>query len=613
MAANALPTAQWAAALGVAELRKPQVEAIMAALSGQDSLVLLPTGAGKSLCFQALPRVSRTPGLVVVVSPLLSLQEDQVAKLVARGYRARAISSARSPAENKDTLSKLQEAARHGDDVEMPVELLYCSPEALVTNKLLTVCAGLARRGRLLLVAVDEAHCISQWGHDFRSAYLRLGGALRGSLPDTVPLMALTATATPRVAADIRASLRLRTDLAVVRGSMNRPEIKYEVVLVDGLADHDSAQAHLGRLLMSKELAGKCGVVYCATREQTEHLASVLQKAKIRACAYHAGLSTATRKSAQAGWLGGTATDVMCATVAFGMGVDKADVRFVIHWALPQSFEAYVQESGRAARDGRPARSVVYYCDKDASTARFLIGKVNKAGKGPDQAGDGGSGGGNAGGGSDGDASSESVDRKLAALQRVVDYCIAPAGCRRRRLLAHFGEEVPPGCGGARCCDACAAPTEVKAAVARMALNQEKEATRRRAGHETRELEEERRAAMGARKRVHGDRHDTGLIDGDDSDDEAAHRSAEGNGVGRAGPSMGHGGGGGGGEGVFVPVLPARSHGRVASKAKRAPQQQQQQLRSKLSRLERREADDDEREQSAGMSAAQKLKARLGM
>jgi ATP-dependent DNA helicase RecQ len=216
---RAVPSrAEVAAALALPSLRPGQYEAIVAALNGRDSLVLLPTGAGKSACFQALPRVAGRRGVVVVVSPLLSLHQDQVSALVARGYRARSLSSARPAAENKETLRLLREMAEEragdsaGDGSEgraaagprglAPIELLYCSPEALVHGKLLGALGALARRRRLLLVAVDEAHCISSWGHDFRHSYLRLGGALREALPDgSTPLMALTATATPQVTA----------------------------------------------------------------------------------------------------------------------------------------------------------------------------------------------------------------------------------------------------------------------------------------------------------------------------------------------------------------------------------------------------------------------------
>lgn len=621
---------QIAASCGMPMLRPGQHEAIAAALSGRDCLVLLPTGAGKSLCFSALPRLAQ--GMVVVVSPLLALIDDQVASLVSRGYAARSLSSAQSKDANKQTLALLEgEMASAGVCSQpLPIELLYCSPEAMSSGKLLGALAAVGRAGRLLCVAVDEAHCISSWGHDFRTSYLKLGGALRNALPRSTPLMALTATATRRVADDIVAQLRLR-DPRVVRASSNRAEIFYEVVLSDTLGDGQTALSHLvHRLRTDERFTQQCGLVYCATREATVTLgarpsthtalfvpccvcrcalsltadahtsdapspprlarsppplaARGLEENRLSARPYHAGLSMRERQETQQSWLEGS-TRIICATVAFGMGVDKDCVRYVVHWGVPQSFEAFVQESGRAARDGKPATSVVYYDDQAASLARFMITKTTG------QAREGREEGGGSSGSSDGvDAT---LGRKLAALESVVEYCTAVSGCRRRRILAHF-DEVPPAApssaaaSAVRCCDACRSPKAVSEAAGTLAtwrLSQRPSAGGGALRAEARQAEEEQKAAMGARKRVHGDKHDTGLIDGDDSDDEHARRRAEGNGMARAG-------------GNAIKPVAARKGPRLSKAA----------LNSRLARLEAREEEDEDE----GPSAMARLRAKLG-
>ena len=624
---------QMAARLNVPMLRPGQHEAIAAALSGRDCLVLLPTGAGKSLCFSALPRLAQ--GMVVVVSPLLALIDDQVASLVSRGYAARSLSSAQSKDANKQTLALLEgEMASAGVCSQpLPIELLYCSPEAMSSGKLLGALAAVGRAGRLLCVAVDEAHCISSWGHDFRTSYLKLGGALRNALPRSTPLMALTATATRRVADDIVAQLRLR-DPRVVRASSNRAEIFYEVVLSDTLGDGQTALSHLvHRLRTDERFTQQCGLVYCATREATVTLgarpsthtalfvpccvcrcalsltadahtsdapspprlarsppplaARGLEENHLSARPYHAGLSMRERQETQQSWLEGS-TRIICATVAFGMGVDKDCVRYVVHWGVPQSFEAFVQESGRAARDGKPATSVVYYDDQAASLARFMITKTTgQAREGREE------GGGSSGSSGSSDGVDAALGRKLAALESVVEYCTAVSGCRRRRILAHF-DEVPPAApssaaaSAVRCCDACRSPKAVSEAAGTLAtwrLSQRPSAGGGALRAEARQAEEEQKAAMGARKRVHGDKHDTGLIDGDDSDDEHARRRAEGNGMARAG-------------GNAIKPVAARKGPRLSKAA----------LNSRLARLEAREEEDEDE----GPSAMARLRAKLG-
>lgn len=578
-----------ARALGLSSLRTGQYEAISAALRKRDCLVLLPTGAGKSLCFQAIPKVAA--GFVVVISPLISLQEDQVAAALSRGYRARSISSARTQAENKATLNLLRDS---GSSMVPPeLDLLYCAPEALVRGgKVLSALSANAQRGHLQLVAVDEAHCISSWGHDFRSAYLRLGGTLRashgGPLPlGAVPVMALTATATPQVVGDVSDQLQLRSPV-IVRGTMDRPELFYEVVLVDALPDTVTKESDLIRRLREPSMASKSGLVYCATRDKCLELSTSLSEAGISALCYHAGLSAAERSRAQSAWLAGEVR-VVCATVAFGMGVDKRDVRFVFHWNVPQSFEAFVQESGRAARDGMAAHSVVYYSDEDAGLARFLIKKATSSYKGESVGGEEGDWGKREG--------AHHLDRKLRAFESVVAHCMAGTGCRRRRILSHFGDAMASSSSSSaatpfKCCDACEWGPKVRDAAAEAAAkileNKQRSRPGTAGGWTMPEEQREQLEARGSLKQVRGDKHDTGLIDGQDSDDEAAERKAEGNGVAFAG----RGGG-------FVPVPARRGPVKLSKQA----------LKRRLASLEELEEEEERHEK---LSGAARLRARLG-
>ncbi|KAL1529378.1 hypothetical protein AB1Y20_000330 [Prymnesium parvum] len=461
---------------GLPCLRPGQWEAVSAALSGRDSAVFLPTGAGKSMCY-ILPALLSS-GVVVVISPLLSLIDEQVAKLAKLGVAAASISSARSKKENAAVLEML--AAR-----PPALRLLFVSPEAASTQRLLESLASLARARLLALLAVDEAHCVCQWGHDFRPSYLQLGTTVRNALQST-PLMALSATATHAVRASLTSQLRLREPVQISRG-FDRAEIFYEVVLKD-LPRAGGAYAHLlGRL--RGQHAAQCGIIFAATRAATGELALRLASDGVAAAAYHAGLAAGERASAQRRWMDGEVR-VMVATIAFGMGIDKRDVRFVIHWSLPQSFEAYYQESGRAARDGAQATSTLYYSEDDAGLARFLLRKTS---------------------------AEEMVAARTAAFARLVSYCRMSRGCRRASLLEHFGETRLPLARGAVCCDLCSTPAEAAAAAAALSLQEQSQCMEGGRSHTP--------GATAPHSRWKLDRHDTGLASSEsESEDEGQTR-----------------------------------------------------------------------------------------
>ena len=249
------------------------------------------------------------------------------------------------------------------------LDILYASPEGVASSRLLDALAEVRRRGLLRLIAVDEAHCIVSWGHDFRSAYLRLG-ALRKSLP--VPMMALSATATRAVRTELSSRLQMRAPEVVV-ASFDRPEIFFDVVLKELEIDDGFAR------LRASLRGGQCAIVYCQTRSATDEIASRLTEGGVATVGYHAGLSASARAEAQRKWQTGEVA-VVAATVAFGMGIDKADVRLVAHWQMPASFEALYQEAGRAARDGQPATATVYFSAEDARVARFILEKSTGGG-----------------------------------------------------------------------------------------------------------------------------------------------------------------------------------------------------------------------------------------
>ena len=383
---------------GFTSLRPQQEEAMRAVLQGRDSLVVLPTGGGKSLCFQA-PALVRQAGLALVVSPLISLMKDQVDTLVENGIEAACYNSALS-ADRKSSVSAGIREGRY--------RLLYVSPERLAGEG----SEGFIQRlSQVSYIAIDEAHCISQWGHDFRPEYRQLG-AMRDRFRG-VSFHAFTATATARVRRDIAAQLQLQSPVELV-GSFDRPNLLYRVLPRAGLKKQ--IQDVLARH------RGTAGIIYCTSRREVDALAAWLSSIGVRALPYHAGLADETRHRNQDAFINEEA-DVVVATVAFGMGIDRSDVRFVVHAGAPQSLEHYQQESGRAGRDGLEAECVLMYSGADFLKWRVML-----------------------------ERSGELTDARRSLLRDIERYA-AGVGCRHRHLVSYFGERyAKDGCGA---CDYC--------------------------------------------------------------------------------------------------------------------------------------------------------------
>lgn len=397
---------------GFDALRPLQADAISAAIAGRDALVILPTGGGKSLCYQVPPVVTKT--LTVVISPLIALMKDQVDGLALAGYPAAALHSGVSSAD-QDEIRRGVESGK--------LKLLLVAPERLlggtddsggsIGSSLLTQLTRLHARGLLGSFAIDEAHCISQWGHDFRPEYRRLA-ELRDVFP-TTPVQAYTATATPRVREDIAAQLRLR-DPALLVGRFDRPNLTYRI-----LPRVRSGDEQIADLL--RRHSGNAAIVYCISRRDTERVAAYLSSVGLQAEAYHAGLDHRTRHQVQDDFLNDRLS-IVCATVAFGMGIDRGDVRCVIHAASPKSIEAYQQETGRAGRDGLPSECVLLYSSVDAVKWIQLIER---------SAAD-----------SDVYVTPETINAQIELVQQM-QRLASGALCRHKALSEHFGQDyVPP-------------------------------------------------------------------------------------------------------------------------------------------------------------------------
>ena len=334
---------------GLDEFRPGQEAVIRSIVAGRDTVAVMPTGAGKSLCYQ-LPAL-HLPGTTVVVSPLIALMKDQTDKLQALGVRARQVNSALRPEELRASLAAIEAGA---------VEFVFATPERLEDPDFLAI----LERHHVDLFVVDEAHCLSEWGHDFRPAFLGLGAAIKAV--GSPPVLALTATATESVLADIIRTLGLR-DPSCFNLGIYRPNLRYEVRRT---VSDVVKQRHLVRIL--REVEGN-GIVYCATVKACEAVARVLEAEGIAAGMYHGRLAAARRRETQDRFMTGELKAIV-ATNAFGMGIDKPDIRFVVHYDMPGSLGAYYQESGRAGRDGEPAQCVLLYRLEDRRTHQFFMG-----------------------------------------------------------------------------------------------------------------------------------------------------------------------------------------------------------------------------------------------
>jgi len=401
---------------GYTSFRSPQEDIIDTLLAGGDALVLMPTGGGKSLCYQ-IPSLARS-GCGVVISPLIALMQDQVDAMRQVGVRAAFLNSTLSPAEARD----VEEALLDGR-----LDLLYVAPERLVQEKTLS----LLERIEIALFAIDEAHCVSQWGHDFRADYLKL--SVLHERFGGVPRIALTATADERTRAEICERLDLGTARQFIAG-FDRPNIRYRISL------KQSPRAQLLKFL--SDYPSAAGIVYCLSRKKTEDTAAWLVEQGFNALPYHAGLDAAIRADYQSRFLREEAV-VMVATIAFGMGIDKPDVRFVAHLDMPKTVEAYYQETGRAGRDGEPAEAWLVYGLQDVIKLRQMMASSEGS-----------------------EAFKRAEQHRLNAMLGLCEI----TSCRRQALLRYFGEALPEPCGN---CDNCLEPPETwdGTEAARMALS----------------------------------------------------------------------------------------------------------------------------------------------
>ncbi len=386
---------------GFDNFRGEQERIIGSILSGQNTFVIMPTGAGKSLCYQ-LPAIS-VDGTAIVISPLIALMKNQVDQMQAFGINAQFLNSTL----NKSEMTRVKNDVLKGD-----CKLLYIAPESLTKEDNLTF----LKQAKLSFVAVDEAHCISEWGHDFRPEYRKIRSIIE-SIDEKLPIIALTATATPKVQMDIKKNLSM-DDSTLFKTSFNRANLYYEV------RPKKNPKKQLIQFISS--MRGKSGIVYCLSRKKVEEIAALLEVNGIKARPYHAGLEADVRIKNQDAFLN-EECEVVVATIAFGMGIDKPDVRFVVHYDAPKSLEGYYQETGRAGRDGLEGTCLMFYAYDDV----LKLEKFNK------------------------DKTVTERDNAKALLMEIVAYSTLGV-CRRRQLLSYFGEYMHENCGY---CDNCKKPT----------------------------------------------------------------------------------------------------------------------------------------------------------
>ena len=401
---------------GYTEFRPGQQKLIDAILAGRDVLGVMPTGAGKSICYQISGML--LPGVTLVVAPLISLMQDQVTTLLRRGISACLLNSAQTAQERQHAI-RLAAAGR--------AKLIYIAPERLLAPDF----TALVQKLPISMIAVDEAHCISQWGHDFRPSYRQIPRFIR-SLPNRPIISAFTATATAQVRRDIVAALELNAPERLVT-SFDRPNLHYTVLRV-----YDR-EAQLVRFIRRQNNA--CGIVYCLTRKKTEEMAQYLRDNDISAVAYHAGMDAMTRRTVQQDFVGG-AVPVIVATNAFGMGINKPDVRFVVHFGMPRDIESYYQEAGRAGRDGAPAQCLLLFDEKDIDLHEYLIGLDPENPALTDE------------------EVAQLRRRNMERLKQMRRY-VFTAGCLRQYILQYFGQDAPDFCGSCGNCEAASVERDV--------------------------------------------------------------------------------------------------------------------------------------------------------